>query len=164
MKPTKRYFILFLISIMCFFLQCTILRKIALASVSPNLLLILPASIGYLYGSREGMFIGFCCGILIDLFYGNFIGLYALLYLYIGYLNGYFRDFYFEKGLRTPLIFIGLSDLFYGLAEYVLFFLLRGKFNFGYYLTHIILPELVYTMILAVPVFFALFKHAQRRK
>ena len=116
MKPTKRYFILFLISIMCFFLQCTILRKIALASVSPNLLLILPASIGYLYGSREGMFIGFCCGILIDLFYGNFIGLYALLYLYIGYLNGYFRDFYFEKGLRTPLIFIGLSDLFYGLA------------------------------------------------
>ena len=34
--------------------------------------------------------VGFFSGLMIDLFYGSLFGFYALLYMYIGYLNGVF--------------------------------------------------------------------------
>ena len=42
------------------------------------------------------------------------------------------------------------SDLFYGLISYVLLFLMRARFNFGYYFRHIILPEIVYTIVVTI--------------
>ena len=38
----------------------------------------------------------------------------------------------------------------YGIFMYIVSFLIRGRFNFLYYLIHIILPELVYTVIVSI--------------
>ena len=65
----KQRLVLALVIIVSFILQCTVFRSLALASISPNLLLILTTSMGFMRGEREGLVIGFLCGLLLDIFF-----------------------------------------------------------------------------------------------
>lgn len=143
--------VLFLI--LCFLLQTTLMQKLKLAGVIPNLLLILTVSTGYLRGCKDGLITGMLCGILSDMVFGSVIGLHALFYLLIGYLNGYGNNIYFGNNFSVPLLLVGISDIVYGLMYYVFEFLLRGRLWFVYYLKAVILPEAVYSMLVAIILF-----------
>ena len=66
----RRITVLFLI-VICFVLQNTVFQALSLASVSPNLLLVVTASLGLMRGEKEGLLTGFFCGMLLDIFYGS---------------------------------------------------------------------------------------------
>jgi len=134
--------------LICFVLQSTLMKWIALGNVAPNLLIIITAAYGFMRGKKSGLLVGFFCGLLTDIFFGEVIGFYALIYMYIGYGNGFFHRIFFKEDIKLPLFLIALSDLFYGFVVYVLLFLLRGRFAFGYYMTNVILPEMIYTIVL----------------
>lgn len=85
----KRRIVMFLLVFLSFILQCTVLQAISIASISPNLLLVLTVSFALMRGKREGMFVGFISGLLTDLFFGRELGFYALLYTYTGFINGF---------------------------------------------------------------------------
>lgn len=136
--------------IICFILQNTLFQKLALASISPNLLVVLTASLGLMRGKREGMLVGFFCGFMVDVFYGNLFGFYALVYMYIGYLNGFFNKIFYDDDIKLPMMLISASEFLYSLIVYVFLFLIRTRFAFGYYLIHIIIPELVYTIVVTI--------------
>lgn len=136
--------------IVSFMLQCTVFRGLAIHGIVPNILIILTAATGFMQGERFGVFTGFFCGLLLDIFFFEIIGFYALLYMYIGYMNGLFHNIFYPDDVKLPLIMITISDLIYSLVVYVLMFLLRSRFDFGYYLLNIILPELAYTLFFAV--------------
>ena len=72
--------------------------------------------------------------------------IYALIYLMIGYVNGLFSETYFDEDIKLPLLLIAGSEFVYGLLIYFLMFMLRGEFDFVYYLMHVIIPELIYTV------------------
>lgn len=146
----KRIIADFLMIVLCFILQNTVFQTLALASISPNLLVILTASIGLMRGKREGMLVGFCCGFLIDIFYGNLFGFYALVYMYLGYMNGFFNKIFYDDDVKLPMLLIGASEFLYSLIIYVFLFLIRTRFDFGYYFIHIIIPELVYTIVVTI--------------
>lgn len=139
--------------LMCFVLQSTLMKWIALGNVAPNLLIIITAAYGFMRGKKSGLLVGFFCGLLTDIFFGEVIGFYALIYMYIGYGNGFFNRIFFKEDIKLPLFLIALSDLFYGFVVYVLLFLLRGRFAFGYYMTNVILPEMIYTIVLTFIVY-----------
>ena len=45
-------------------LQCTVFKALSIASISPNLLIVVVASFGFMRGKKEGLFVGFlqdCC-------------------------------------------------------------------------------------------------------
>ena len=134
----------------CFLLQTTIFQTLALASIAPNLMIILTASFGFMRGKKSGMFVGFFCGLFMDVFSGNLIGFYALLYMVIGYLNGFFRRLFYAEDIKLPLILISGSEFVYGMLIYLLLFLLRSRFDFPYYLGNVILPELIYTILVTL--------------
>lgn len=146
----KRKIISFLIILICFLLQSTVFPKITFFSVKPNLLIIVTASFGFMRGKKEGMFVGFICGILMDIFWGGLLGFYALIYATIGYVNGFFKRMFYDEDIKLPLGMIAASELIYGLVVYICLFMLQGEFNFLYYLVHIILPELVYTILVTL--------------
>ena len=146
----KRKVISFLIILICFLLQSTVFPKITFFSVKPNLLIIVTASFGFMRGKKEGMFVGFICGILMDIFLGGLLGFYALIYATIGYVNGFFKRMFYDEDIKLPLGMISASELIYGLVVYICLFMLQGEFNFLYYLVHIILPELVYTILVTL--------------
>ena len=146
----KRKVYTFLVVIICFLIQSTILEYVQLGIVKPNLLLILVASAGFIRGKKAGMTIGFLCGLLADVFWGGLIGFYILVYVVIGYINGMFRSWFYDEDIKIPLVLVGISELLYGIIIYVCRFMLKGDFEFMYFLSKIILPELIYTGLVTV--------------
>ena len=146
----KRGIVTALFIFICFLLQCTVFRALAFGGSGPNLLIVLTASFGFMRGERTGLLIGFFGGLLVDIFFSEVIGFYALLYMYIGYLNGKFTTIFYPEDIKLPITLILCSDFVYGITCYVILFLLRGRFDFQYYLVHIILPEIVYTIVVTL--------------
>ena len=107
-----------------FLLQITWFKGLEIASVSPNLLIIFIASIGVLRGSREGMIIGFIIGL--------------------------FKRIFFAEDIKLPLILIMLGNALFNVAVYVFKFMLKGDLSFPYYVMNLILPEVMYTFIVAL--------------
>lgn len=148
-----RKFVLGVSIIVFYILQCTLFKTIALASVSPNLLIILTFAAGFLRGKKEGMYVGFFAGLILDLFYGKVIGFNALLYMYIGYINGFFNMVFYDDDVTMPIGLVCVSDFIYNFVFYIFSFLLRNRLNFVYYLIHIILPEMVYTVVITLLIY-----------
>ena len=106
-----RKIVLFLIISICFVLQTTTFQSLSIASIAPNLLIIVVSSFGLMRGKTEGMYIGFFSGLLIDIFCGFYLGIYALLYMYVGYLTGLFQKRFYPEDIKLPLLIISVSDL-----------------------------------------------------
>lgn len=149
----KRILTITLLILVCFLLQTTIFQMLALAEVVPNLLLILTAAFGYMRGEKEGLYIGFFCGLLIDCVYGEVLGLYALIYMVIGYLNGFVNRLYYSDDIVIPVALVAISDFIYNFFYYIFEFLLRGRLHFFFYLRRVMLPELIYTVLLSVVIY-----------
>ena len=147
----------FIIIAICFLLQTTLFQALSFASISPNLLIIVVSSFGFMRGKKEGMYIGFACGLLLDIFGSGILGFYALLYMYIGYINGCFRKMFYPEDLKLPMLLIAGSDL--GCNLLILF---RNRYHFQYYLWNIMLPELVYTMLITIFLYVIILKVNQR--
>lgn len=154
----RRKIVLAITIIVCFLLQCTVFKALAIASISPNLLIVVVASFGFMRGKKEGLFVGFFSRSSSGGEFGSVIGFYALIYMYIGYMNGFFKRIFFPDEVKLLLALIAVSDFFCNLLIYFSLFWFRGRFSFGYYLFHSILPELVYTMIVSVLLYFILLK------
>lgn len=144
----KKRIYMFLLVFACFLLQNTVLKALELGAIAPNLLLVITASFGFIGGRKEGMFIGVFCGLFLDVFYGQLFGYYILLYTLIGYANGFFHAVFYDMDIKQPMFLIALSDLIYGLIQYFFQFLLRGRFDFGFYFSNVIIPEFLYTVVL----------------
>lgn len=134
----------------CFLLQCSVFGGLAFAGIVPNLLIIVTSAFGFMRGEKEGLIIGFISGLLNDIVFGSFLGYYALLLMYIGYLNGKFSRIFYPEDIKLPLALITISDLSYEIICYILMFMLRGRFEFTYYFSHVILPEALYTIVVTL--------------
>lgn len=163
----KRFLIAFILTIIFFVLQTTVFQWISFGGIVPNILIILTATYGIMRGDKVGLIMGLCCGLLADIFFGSFIGLNAIIYMYIGYLNGKFHQVFYPEDIKLPIILFILSDLLYGISYYSIMFLLRGRFDFSYYFVKIILPETVYTIVVALfiyPLLLLIHKHLNKRE
>ncbi|WFR54757.1 rod shape-determining protein MreD [Anaerocolumna sp. AGMB13025] len=146
----KRFIVLVIEILICFLLQTTVFQWIALAHVTPNLLLILTVATGLMRGRTEGLAVGFASGLLIDFCYGNVLGLFALIYMIIGYLNGYSHRIFVKDDLTIPILLVGVSQFVYFFLYYVFEFLLKGKLNILFYLVRIGLPGIIYTVVVSI--------------
>lgn len=136
--------------VLAYLMQTTLFNEIRLASIVPNLLLFLTFVSGFMNGRKTGMFTGFFCGLLMDVFSSDIIGLNALIYLCIGYLNGCFQALFFDEDIKLPLVLLSASELLYGLFTYITRFLLNNRLNMPDYILYPIIPELIYTIVAAV--------------
>ncbi len=149
-KKIKRIAVTAVLILVVYLLQCTIFPSLEIAGIKPNLLIIIISSVGFMRGPREGMITGFAAGLLTDIQFGELIGFYAVIYLLIGYVNGLFRQMYYDEDIKLPLFLITLSEFMYGIVIYFLMFLLKSDFDFLYYLNRIIVPELIYTIVVTL--------------
>ena len=129
-------------------LQSALFPYISVAGATPNLMLILTVSFGLMRGRKEGMLVGFFCGFLYDLYFGFAIGPFMIIYMLIGYCNGFFHRLYLVEDVLLPIIIITLDDFIFNL-----FFVMRNRLSFGLYMKDIILPDMIYTAILTMIVF-----------
>ena len=145
--------VMVLLILIVYLIQSTMIRILPMGGVAPNLLIILTSCFGFMRGKKDGMFVGFLSGIIIDVLFGNLIGFYALIYMIIGYLNGFFASICYPEDIKLPVALITSSELVYCFLVYVFRFLIQGKIRFGYYFLHIILPEIVYTIFVTIIIY-----------
>ena len=158
----RRKIIVFILIVVCYLLQTTLFSTLSFASISPNLLIIVVSAFGFMRGRKEGLFIGFFCGLLLDIWNGGILGFYSLVYMYIGYINGMFRKLFYPEDIKLPMLLIAGSDLSCNLFIYFILFLFRNRYDFSYYFLHIMIPELVYTMVITIFLYFIILKINQR--
>lgn len=133
--------------IVSFLLQCSVFPHFSFGGIIPNLMIIVTSSYGFMRGKKDGLIVGFFSGLFMDIFFCDVIGYYALIYMYIGYFNGIFRRLFYPEDIKLPLVLIIGSDFLYNLVSYILGFLLKGRFQVGYYFLNICIPEIVYTVV-----------------
>ena len=120
----RRKITVFLIIAVCYLLQSTVFQALSFASISPNLMIVVVSAFGFMRGKKEGLWIGFFTGLLLDVFTGSILGFYALLYMYVGYFNGFFRKMFYPEDIKLPMLLIAVSDFSCSLIIYFLLFLI----------------------------------------
>lgn len=138
------------IVILAFILQNTVFSTLSFNGVKPNLLLIITVYFGFAASMNNGMLTGFFCGLLCDIFFASFIGVYSFFFVLLGAFSGVMARLFYQDDVIFPYLTIAVTDIVYGTVYYILMFLLRGRFVFTDYLKGIILPEVLYTLILAL--------------
>ena len=133
-----------------YFLQTAVFTEFTMGGIVPNILIICTVSMGMIRGKKEGCIIGFVFGILMDALYSVYFGIYALILALMGYAAGNLKQIFYEEDMTLPILLIGFADFIYGIATYIFGFFSRGRTNFLFYLRKIILPEMFYTLILAI--------------
>lgn len=150
MNKIRRPLVLALIIVGCFLLESTVFQSLSFATITPNLLIVVTSSFGFMRGQKEGMLVGFFSGLLIDIFFSEYMGFYALIYMLLGYVNGFFNRIFYPEDIKLPLFLIAASDFIYGNIICVFMFVMRSRFDYFYYLGHIIIPELIYTILVTL--------------
>jgi rod shape-determining protein MreD len=146
----KKSLITVLLIMVGFVLQTTLVQSIAIADVVPNIMLLLVVLISYVNNVYVGIVTGMTCGFIVDCQYGSVIGVCMLAYVLIGYFCGTLNRVYYKGDYLIPLGMVAVSELLYSLVIYVTDFLLRGRLNIGFFIKKVVMPELVYTVFIAV--------------
>lgn len=138
------------IVMLAFILQNTLFTALSLNGVKPNLLLVIAVFFGFTVSTNNGMLTGFFCGLLCDIFFGSYIGVYSFLFMLCGCFGGIAAKSFYQDDMLFPYVTVMLTDGLFGLVYYISMFLIRGRFDFMQYLQSIILPELLYTFLVSL--------------
>lgn len=152
-----RYLAYFILIIVNFILQTTFLQHIEIMGIKPNTMLILIISFSFIRGQVEGIMIGFFCGILVDIFFGTFLGLNAIIGVITAYLSGFFYNDYYKQSSIIPFSLTLGFTIFYELLFYLINILLKGYPNIFYFFIKLVLPEAIYTALLSLIIYKGLY-------
>lgn len=144
----KKIGIVLLLILCIYFLQTGLFTWIAINQIKPNFIIASITLVAFLRGEYYGLAFGAALGLLVDVFFGPFIGPNFFLYSCIGLLTGKTYYVFSKENFMFPLLVIGLADVSYNLAIYIIGYLFRGNVNILYFLLHIILPEAIYTILI----------------
>lgn len=136
-----------------YILQFTVFQNFLLLGSAPNFIVITVCFMSILYGDIKGIFIGFFAGLLIDIFSGTTLGLYALILSFTGYANSKLSAFVFSDDMKLPVTAVFCSDFIYGFLSFVCLFLIQGNTNFMFFLFTKMMPEMIYTTAVSIVIF-----------
>ncbi len=119
-------------------------------------LLLIPAAltISFMETELPAMFFGLGCGAALDLGYSGNIGYYSLMLTIICFgVSLVFRD-YMVVSLRNAAAFIAaVSTALIGI-HFLLFYLIAGKGEAGYYFLNHYISRIIYTIITGIGLYF----------
>lgn len=143
-------------------LQSTLLNKLALVGVKPDLILLVVVFLGLFKGPTAGAIVGFSAGLIYDLTSSSLFGMNALSLTLVGFLVGLTRTRVYGENIVVQVALVFTATL----VSNILFFLLSAIFELsspvGHGLGRIILPAVLYNICLTPPIFWGLRKLMKR--
>ena len=108
--------------------QTTVLSRLTLLGVIPQLVLVVVVCLAWTDGTRVGVVAGFFGGLLLDLQLppASIVGLTALVYTMIGYGVGYFRQYSVGESVWSPVLAVAIASAV-GEASYAVLAILLGR-------------------------------------
>ena len=135
-----------------FIFQSTFFELITILDMKPDAILIIIVSVALLRGELEGAAVGFFGGLMLDTFC-PFIGANAFIGMITGYIVGVVTVGLYKENPFVPVTTVFFATLFYSSVYYVITILLQGYTNYGYFFHNIILREMVYNALAALPIY-----------
>jgi rod shape-determining protein MreD len=116
-RDLKAIVVAFVIMAACVALQSTILGKIAILGVRPDLALIVLVFVALRRGSMTAQVSGFAAGVVEDLVSASPVGFHMLLRTLIGFLYGIFSGNVFVDPLLMPIVLSIAATIIKGLIS-----------------------------------------------
>ncbi|WP_072743376.1 rod shape-determining protein MreD [Sporanaerobacter acetigenes] len=146
-------FIMFMIVLANFILQSTVFQYLGIFGVIPNTTLIIVVCIAILKGKKVGGVVGVLAGLLQDIIFSTTIGPNAFVYFFIGYFVGMIEQKFYKESSFIPFIFTAISTIVYHGLYFVVIYFLGIKIHFPLFLKNVVLIEILYNSILAIPIY-----------
>jgi rod shape-determining protein MreD len=124
-------------------LQTTVMPRITVLGVHPDLVLMVVTSWSLLRGSEEGMLCALIGGVMMDLFSGAPFGVCTLSLLIVSFLAGLGQRNVFRFDLLIPILAVPLATLTYQLITLGLLFALGWHADWQANLTHVVFPSML---------------------
>lgn len=140
-------------------MQATWLNAIEIFSVKPNLFLVYTVVVSCFAGRVEAATVGFAFGLMLDLLSGKIWGLYSLLCMILGFSIASFVDGVGGKRSIVFLLLITFVSSF--VLEFIYFLISFTSVGFKHALISVILPEGLYNVVIAIPVYLLIKKLAK---
>lgn len=151
MKKKALFYFFFIVLFLLF--QTTLLQYLAIYGVTPNILVVFIIVTALLRADCEGSVVGFFAGLSLDLMFGDVIGFYALLGLYLGLAVGVTNKKIFRDNILIVVFFTFVYSVAYESMVYIVNNIMSGDVKLLYALTRTILPESAYNCVVAVLLF-----------
>ncbi|MEG6513092.1 rod shape-determining protein MreD [Desulforamulus ruminis] len=157
-----RSFILLFLVLLAMLLQATFFSFLQVAGVKPDLILLLVVFNGFLRGSREGAFLGFLGGLMLDIFSGSYIGLHALVKMSVGYLAGLAESRFYKESVVIATLITFVLGIFGQLATYLLLFYLDIQVPPFYAFFQVVVPTAIYSALLVPLTYWKFYRSNER--
>lgn len=158
MKAVISYLVIMVFGIL---FQTSLMWRFSLGGVTPDLVMILVCSIGLLTNEKQGLFAGFLTGLIMDVIFGICLGMYACIYMYLGFFCGIMHKRINPDDFALPMLIIAGCDLVQNMIFFVICTLTAGSLHFIYYLKSVIIPEFVYTMLVSIFIYIILGRYME---
>ena len=136
--------------IIIYFLQVGVFSNLPIAGVVPNLFIILILYIGLFANSINAIIFGIIIGLILDLLYGNTVGISSAMFCVIGYMGAYFDKNFSKENKVTILLMVIGSTVIYEFGYYTLNgFILRYNFEWLKFM-RIIIFEVIYNSLITI--------------
>ncbi|MHB9144084.1 MAG: rod shape-determining protein MreD [Symbiobacteriia bacterium] len=136
--------------------QTTVIDKLIVFGVKPDVLLLLAIIYGLLYGPSRGAAVGFVGGLLQDLLMGRLIGMRALSKAITGGLAGLAEREVFKENLAMPFLLSLVGTVLAEAAVYLVLRVTGRPTPFVQAWKQVIVPEAIYNAVLS-PFLYKLF-------
>jgi len=120
---TSRHSVLGMSVLTALILETAVFPHLAVHGIRPDLVTVVVACWGLLYGPREGFLAGLGAGLVQDLLFTRYIGLFALAGALAGFLTGTVESKIFKESVWVSTAAVGVAVLGH---EFVVWVLLRG--------------------------------------
>ncbi len=142
-----------LILAVCYFLQITPGVMPEILGTLPMLVIAVVVCIAMFEKDLAGTLFGLAGGLLLDLNSLQAPGFNAMLLMVIGCASGLMVSNLMKNTLSTALLLTGGAALAYNIIYWAVFYLFKGVERAGYYFIRYEIIDVVYTMVLAIPVY-----------
>lgn len=148
MKITKIFFL----SLIVFLLQSTIIQKISINEVIPNLNIIVLVLIAIYYNDKTIISYSLISGLIQDLYTGPYIGINVMIYVLISLLLIRFESVFNKTNIISPIFLISIGTSLYNIMFFVILKALNLNFSL-YRLFDILIIELTLNVIFGIIIF-----------
>ncbi len=76
-----------------------------------------------------------------------------LLYMVIGYVNGFFHKDYLMEDLMMPVFIIAIDEFVFNFFVYICTFIIRNRTDIHFYFNKVFLPQIFFTVLATVLIY-----------
>ena len=137
-------------------LQSSLLTAVAYNGITVDLVILTAAFLSILY-SRQAMLYGFSAGLFQDLASGTFLGMNAFILMCAAVVLSWLSQRFYKENIFLPLA----AAVFVTILDYImtsLMIVLLGYSLNGWLVINNMLTALIYNVVFAYPVYFAVMK------